>query len=92
MAPVSCAGGSGGSCLVSELLGPLELHTGGLDGGERLRVGDASAVRVAELTGGGPGGADRGRSHIRRADPDLCKIDVLARTWCGRAGRPARCT
>jgi hypothetical protein len=63
---------------VAETLGPLELRMPP-DVGDRLLIGDAGAVRVAELTAGRPGGASRSRRHIRRLDLEVCKIDVLAR-------------
>jgi hypothetical protein len=62
---------------VGEMLGPLEVRHGGPDARDRLRIGDAGALRVAELTTVRSGGADRTRNHIRRSDPDVCKIDVL---------------
>jgi AraC-like DNA-binding protein len=46
---------------------------------DRLVVGDAGPVQVAELTVDRPGGAERARRHVRRADPELYKIDVVAR-------------
>ena len=64
--------------LLDQTLGPLEVRPGGVDRRDRLLVGDAGAVRVAELTTGLSGGADRTRGHIRRSDLDVCKIDVLA--------------
>jgi AraC-binding-like domain len=65
--------------VLDQTLGPLEVRPGGVDRRDRLLVGDAGAVRVAELTTGVAGGADRTRSHIRRSDLDVCKVDVLAR-------------
>ena len=44
---------------------------------DRLVVGQAGAVGVGELSDGKPGGARRTAKHIRRADPDLYKVDVL---------------
>jgi AraC-like DNA-binding protein len=64
--------------VIDHTLGPLGLRPGGVDPRDRLLVGDAGAVRVAELTAVRPGGADRTRGHIRRLDLDVCKIDVLA--------------
>ena len=66
--------------VVDTTLGPLEVQRppGGLDGRDQLIVGDAGAVRVAELTSGQPGGASRTAEHVRRSDLDVCKIDVLA--------------
>jgi AraC-like DNA-binding protein len=60
-------------------IGPLDLRTGGLDSRDRLRFGEIGAIRVVELSGGMPGVASLKASHLRRSDPDLCKIDVLAR-------------
>jgi AraC-like DNA-binding protein len=67
--------------VVEELLGPLEVRTppDGLDGRDRLLVGEAGAVRVAELTAGQAGGVSRTAAHVRRLDLDVCKLDVLAR-------------
>lgn len=45
---------------------------------DRLVVGHAGALRVAELSASRPGGARRTARHVRAADLDLCKIDVLA--------------
>ena len=64
--------------VLDHTLGPLALRPGGVDRRDRLLVGDAGAVRVAELTAVQPGGADRTSRHIRRLDLDVCKIDVLA--------------
>jgi AraC-like DNA-binding protein len=64
--------------VLDQTLGPLEVRPGGVDRRDRLLVGDAGAVRVAELTTGVAGGADRTSRHIRRSDLDVCKIDVLA--------------
>jgi AraC-like DNA-binding protein len=65
--------------VVDQTLGPLEVRMPpGRDLRDRLLVGDAGAVRVAQLTSGRPGGADRRPHHIRRLDRDVCKIDVLA--------------
>jgi AraC-binding-like domain len=64
--------------VLDQTLGPLEVRPGGVGRRDRLLVGDAGAVRVAELTTGVAGGADRTRGHIRRSDLDLCKVDVLA--------------
>jgi AraC-like DNA-binding protein len=66
--------------VVDTTLGPLEVlePPGGLDGRDQLLLGDAGAVRVAELTTSQPGGASRGAKHVSRSDLDLCKVDVLA--------------
>jgi len=66
--------------VLDQSLGQLEVRQpGGIDARDRLRIGDAGAVRVAELTIGSEGGARRTARHIRRSDLDICKIDVLAR-------------
>jgi len=67
---------------VDEILGPLEVRmpSRGVDLQDQLRIGDAGAVRLAELRSHRPGGAQRSRRHIRRSDLDVSKIDVLA---CG---------
>jgi AraC-like DNA-binding protein len=64
--------------VVEETIGPLELQTPP-DVDNQLLIGDAGAVRVAELTAGRPGGADRTAKHVRRSDLDVCKVDVLVR-------------
>jgi AraC-like DNA-binding protein len=66
--------------LVEDTLGPIEVvrPPAGLDGRDQLLVDVAGAVRVAELTAGQPGGAIRTAGHVRRADLELCKVDVLA--------------
>lgn len=46
---------------------------------DRVVHGSAGAVAVGELSHAGQGGARRTTRHIRRSDPELCKIDVLAR-------------
>jgi hypothetical protein len=65
---------------VDEILGPLEVRmpSSGVDLQDQLRIGDAGAVRLAELRSHRPGGAQRSRRHIRRSDLDVSKIDVLA--------------
>jgi AraC-like DNA-binding protein len=62
---------------VGNLLGPMEIGVGGGDAQDRLRLGEAGAVRVAELRAGRPGHAERTRRHIRRSDPEMWKVDVL---------------
>jgi hypothetical protein len=62
--------------VVQETLGPLELRMPPA-AGDQLRVGDAGAVRVAELTAGRPGGASRTARHVRRLDLEVCKVDLL---------------
>jgi AraC-like DNA-binding protein len=46
---------------------------------DRVLVADAGPVAIGELSHRGEGGARRTAHHIRRSDPELCKIDVLAR-------------
>src|SRR4051794_28086173 len=66
--------------IVGQMLCPLELRLDSeLDVPDRLVVGDVGPVQVAELTVDRPGGAERARRHVRRADPELYKIDVAAR-------------
>jgi AraC-like DNA-binding protein len=58
---------------------------------DRVVYGSAGAVAVGELSHEGQGGARRTTRHIRRSDPGLCKIDVIAR-GCGvieQGGREA---
>jgi AraC-like DNA-binding protein len=62
--------------VVHETLGPLEVRMPPA-AGDQLRVGDAGAVRVAELTAGRPGGASRTARHVRRLDLEVCKVDLL---------------
>src|SRR3954452_18073334 len=65
--------------ILSEALVPLE-PLGPPDApGLRLLLDSAGAVAVGELSHDGAGGARRTPRHIRRSDPELCKIDVLAR-------------
>jgi AraC-like DNA-binding protein len=45
---------------------------------DRLVAGEVGAIRVGEMTARGTGGAKRTAMHIRRSDPELFKIDVLA--------------
>jgi AraC-like DNA-binding protein len=64
--------------IVGQMLCPLELRLGSeLDVPDRLVVGDVGPVQVAELTVDRPGGAERSHRHVRRADPELYKIDVV---------------
>jgi AraC-like DNA-binding protein len=46
---------------------------------DRVVYGSAGAVAVGELSHDGQGGARRTTRHIRRSDPELCKIDVIAK-------------
>jgi AraC-like DNA-binding protein len=65
--------------VVGATLCPLELRlTDPRDVPDRLLVGDVGSVRVGELTAARAGTAERTRGHVRRSDPELCKIDVLA--------------
>jgi AraC-like DNA-binding protein len=66
--------------VVSTVIGPIDIQVLG-DVGERDRlvVGDLGAVRVGALEASYPGGASRRARHIRLDDPDVCKIDVVAR-------------
>jgi AraC-like DNA-binding protein len=61
--------------VLGDALAPLEP----LGVPERLVYGGAGPVAVGELSHHGPGGAKRTTRHIRGSDPELCKIDVLAR-------------
>jgi AraC-like DNA-binding protein len=66
--------------VVEETIGPHELRiVGGLDSGDRLRLDQAGALRVLELTVNGRHTPERATTHIRRLDADVCKIDVQAR-------------
>jgi AraC-like DNA-binding protein len=69
-------------------LGPIEPH-GGLP--DQILAGDAGPVRVAELSSRAPGGASRTRRHVRMADSNICKIDVVTRGHgvVAQAGREA---
>jgi AraC-like DNA-binding protein len=59
---------------------------------DRLVVGDVGSVAVGELAHRGNGGAMRTTRHIRRSDPELVKIDVVARGHgvIAQGGREAR--
>jgi AraC-like DNA-binding protein len=66
--------------VVDEALGPLDLRLpSGPDLRDELLIGDAGAVRVAQLSTPTAGGASRTAKHIRQSDLELCTIDVLAR-------------
>ena len=66
--------------VVSRAMGSVEVRiSGALDDRDQLMVGDVGALRVGVLSAGEPGGASRTARHIRRWDPDLCKIDILGR-------------
>ena len=59
---------------------PVDLQIrGDIGDGDSLVVGDLGAIRVGALEASYAGGASRRAKHIRRADPDVCKIDVVAR-------------
>jgi AraC-like DNA-binding protein len=45
---------------------------------DRVVAGGVGAIRVGEMTASGRGGARRTATNIRRSDPELYKIDVLA--------------
>jgi AraC-like DNA-binding protein len=45
---------------------------------DQIRAGGVGAVQVGEVSASTPGGARRTPIHIRRSDPGLYKIDVLA--------------
>jgi AraC-like DNA-binding protein len=62
-----------------EVLGEALVPLDPLGVPDRLTVGKLGAVAVGELAHGGSGGARRTDRHVRRSDPELCKIDVLAR-------------
>ena len=74
--------------MLGSTVGPLDTY--GVPG--RFRAGAAGAVRVGALSAAGPGGARRTAAHIRRSDPELYKIDVLARGHgvIEQGGREAR--
>jgi AraC-like DNA-binding protein len=66
--------------VLKDTLGPARLREGGaLDSADRLRLGDAGAVRVVELSVSDRHVAERAPTHIRQMDPDLYKIAVQAR-------------
>lgn len=60
--------------VIGETLVPLEP----IELPDRIVAGAVGALRVGEMSARRAGGAVRGEAHIRRADPDLYKIDVLA--------------
>jgi AraC-like DNA-binding protein len=66
--------------VVSTAIGPIDIQVlGDVGDRDRLVVGDLGAVRVGALEASYPGGATRRARHIRLDDPDVCKIDVVAR-------------
>jgi AraC-like DNA-binding protein len=66
--------------VVSAAIGPIDLQIlGDVGDGDRLVLGDLGPVRVGALEAGYPGGASRRARHISLSDPDVCKIDVVAR-------------
>jgi AraC-like DNA-binding protein len=81
--------------VVGDVLCPLELRIPGPEHvPDRLVVGEAGPVAVAELTARRPGGATRTRTHVSRSHADLCKIDVFAggRGVVAQDGRQASLT
>jgi AraC-like DNA-binding protein len=66
--------------VLEDTFGPADLRVGGrLDSGDQLRVGDAGAVRVIELSISSRNEAERAQTHIRQLDRELYKIAVHAR-------------
>jgi AraC-like DNA-binding protein len=66
--------------VLEDTFGPAELRVcGELGSGDRLRVSDAGAARVFELSISSRNEAERARTHIRRLDRELYKIAVHAR-------------
>jgi AraC-like DNA-binding protein len=64
--------------LAEETVVPLELRVGGSpDFSSRIRTGSIGAVQVTEMTAP-PAQAARTDRLIRRSDPELCKLDVVA--------------
>jgi AraC-like DNA-binding protein len=59
--------------VIGESLIPLEP----IDVPDQLLASEVGALRVSELSTSTHGGALRTTAHVRRADPDLFKIDVL---------------
>jgi AraC-like DNA-binding protein len=79
--------------VVGDVLCPLELRIPSpRHVPDRLVVGEAGPVAVAELTARRPGGAIRTKTHVGRSHADLCKIDVMAggRGGVEQDGRQAR--
>ena len=65
--------------VVGDALCPLELRIPGPEHvPDRLLVGEAGPVGVAELTASLPGAAARTGAHVSRSRDDLCKIDLFA--------------
>ena len=60
--------------VIGQTLIPLEP----IDVPDRFLASEVGALQVGELSTSTPGGATRTAVHIRRCDPDLCKIDMLA--------------
>jgi AraC-like DNA-binding protein len=68
--------------VIGAALGPVELQIEGpVHVGDELVVGEMGSVRVGALTARESGGARRTARHVRRSDPEFCKVDVLA---CGQ--------
>jgi AraC-like DNA-binding protein len=61
--------------VLAETIVPLDP----IDVPDRVVAGSVGAIQVGEMTASRPGGARRTATHIRRSDPELYKIDVLAR-------------
>jgi AraC-like DNA-binding protein len=60
--------------VIGQTLIPLEP----IDVPDQLVASEVGALQMGELSTSTPGGARRTTAHIRRSDPDRCKIDVLA--------------
>jgi AraC-like DNA-binding protein len=60
--------------VLGESVGELETH--GVP--DRFVAGEIGALRIGELSASEAGGGKRTAAHVRRSDPDVCKIDVLA--------------
>jgi AraC-like DNA-binding protein len=66
--------------VLEDTFGPTKLRIdGGVDSGDRLRVGGAGAVHVAELSISQRHVAERAQRHIRPIDAELFQIDVHVR-------------
>jgi AraC-like DNA-binding protein len=60
--------------VIDETLVPMEP----VDVPDRIVAGGVGAIRVGDMSASRPGGARRTAANIRRSDPGLYKIDVLA--------------
>jgi AraC-like DNA-binding protein len=66
--------------ILEDSFGPADLRVGGgLDARDQLRIGDAGAVRVTELSISSRNEAERTRTHIRQLDRELYKVHVHTR-------------